>query len=306
MALRLDLGSLDWKPVDAFPAARQSMQTVVVGDEEHRVAYAIGGFGYAKDRAVTQSDVYSYDLNTSKWAKLSKGLPSARSQFGVAEWGGAVWVLGGLDYDDSRKEKDQFRHPTAVLRMDLRDPSQGFSEAGFEMREKRRAFAGAQLGSRYFLTGGIREDFQAVTACEVIDLEKKQSQDMACPRAHRLGGEMVALHDKLYLVGGTLAGKDGAREPTSAIEVYDPATNAWSTLTEKLPFESPTHLRAYAFHDGLLLYTAQHESSTVQVALVNVDAVAHGENQYASISVKATPAADLPPVPVKVSANRPR
>jgi len=295
-ALRLDLGALDWKPVDAFPAARQSMQTVVVGDEEHRVGYVVGGFGFAKDRATTQADVYSYDLGTAKWAKLAKGLPSARSQFGLGEWGGAVWVLGGLDYDDSRKEKDQFRHPTAVLRMDLREPSQGFAEAGFDLREKRRAFAGAQIGSRYFLTGGIREDFQPVTSCEVIDFEKKQSQDMACPRAHRLGGEMVALHDKLYLVGGTLAGKDGAREPTSAIEVYEPATNQWSTLTEKLPFESPTHLRAFAFHDNLLLYTAQHTGSTVQVALVNVDALAHGQSQYTNVTVKPTPDATAPSV----------
>ena len=105
---------------------------------------------------------------------------------------------------------------------------------------------------------------------------------------------MVALHDKLYLVGGTLAGKDGAREPTSAIEVYDPATNQWSTLTEKLPFESATHLRAFAFHDALLLYTAQHAGSTVQVALVNVDAVAHGQGQYASVTVKPTPDAATP------------
>jgi N-acetylneuraminic acid mutarotase len=290
---RLDLGSLDWKPLDNFPVARQSLQTAVVGDAEHRTAYAVGGFGFASAKeksASTQPDVFSFDLESQKWTKLAKGLPAARSQFGLAEWGGALWVLGGLDFDDARKETDKFRHPTAVLRLDLREPAQGFSDAGFALKEKRRAFAGAQLGAKYYLTGGIREDFESVTSCEVLDLEQKKSQEMACPSQHRLGGEMVALKDKLYLVGGTTAGTGGSREPSSLIEVYDPAANTWSTLTDKLPLETPTHLRAFAFNDDLLLYSAQFDGPKVQVALVHVAAVAAGQQKYASITLPKSPA----------------
>ncbi|MEY4551377.1 MAG: hypothetical protein RL685_7572, partial [Pseudomonadota bacterium] len=240
---RLDLGALDWKPLDAFPVARQSMQAVITGGEESRTAYVVGGFGYSKEKPTSQPDVFSYDLKSAKWNKLAKGLPGARSQFGLAEWNNSLWVMGGLDYDDARKEPEKFKHPTTVLRMDLRDPAQGFSEAGFELKEKRRAFAGALLGSRFFLTGGIREDFQPVTGCEVLDLEQKKSTEMTCPSQHRLGGELVGIEGKLYLVGGSVKGSGEDREPSKLIEVYDPATNQWSTLTDQPPLETMTHVR---------------------------------------------------------------
>ena len=290
-ALRLDLGALDWKPVDKFPVPRQSMQSLVVGDEEHRTAYAVGGFGFLNEHLATQPDVFSYDLQSAQWSKLGRGLPAARSQFGLAQWGNALWVIGGLDYDDSRKDKEQFQHPTSVLRMDLREPAQGFSDAGFAVREQRRAFAGALLGTHYYLTGGIHADFGAVTQCEVLDLEQKQSADMACPSQQRLGGELVPLQGKLYLVGGSVD-VNGSREPTSRVEVYDPATNHWSTLTEKLPLETPAHVRAFAFHDDLLLYSAQQKTAQVQVALIHVNAVAGGAAQYTNLRVTPTP--DVP------------
>jgi hypothetical protein len=203
-------------------------------------------------------------------------------------------VIGGLDYDDKRKDKEQFQHPTSVLRMDLRDPSQGFSDAGFAVREQRRAFAGALLGSKYYLTGGIREDFQPVTSCEALDLEQKKSSDMACPGVQRLGGELVPIKGKLYLVGGTTKGSGEERVPSTQIEVYDPATNHWSTLTDKLPLETSTHLRAFPFRDDLLLYSAQQKTQNVQVALIHVDAVAAGQSQYARIAVTPTRAAPDP------------
>ena len=279
--------------------ARQSLQSVVVGDAEQGVAYAVGGFGFAQEHLATQRDVFGYDLDSGKWSPLAHGLPTPRSQFGLAQWGNALWVIGGLDYDDSRKDQEQFQHPTAVLRMDLREPAQGFSDAGFALREQRRAFAGALLGSRYYLTGGIHADFQAVTNCEALDLEQKKSFDMACPSAQRLGGELVPLNGKLYLVGGSVE-NNGSRGPSSRIEVYDPATDHWSTLSEQLPLETPTHLRAFAFRDDLLLYSAQQKTANVQVALIHVAALAAGQNNYTKLSVTRTP--DPPVLAAKAAA----
>lgn len=292
-SFRLDLGNLDWKPLDNFPAARQSMQAVVTGNDEKRTAYVVGGFGYSKEKPTSQPDVFAYDLKSAKWSKLPKGLPSARSQFGLAEWNDSLWVLGGLDYDDARKDPEKFKHPTAVLRMDLRDPAQGFSEAGFELKEKRRAFAGTQIGARFYLTGGIREDFQPVTSCEVLDLEQKKSSEMACPSQHRLGGELVAIEGKLYLVGGSVKGSGEDREPSKLIEVYDPASNQWSTLTDQPPLETMTHVRAFAYFDQLLLYSAQQKDARAQVALLNPKALAAGERRLATFVVQPSP-----PLPV--------
>ena len=79
--------------------------------------------------------------------------------------------------------------------------------------------------------------------------------------------------------------------PSTQIEVYDPATNHWATLTDKLPLDTSTHLRAFPFHDDLLLYSAQQKTQNVQVALIHVAAVAAGQSQYARLTVTPTPAA---------------
>lgn len=300
-SFRLDLGALDWKPLDNFPVARQSMQAVVTGDEENRTAYVVGGFGYSKEKPTSQPDVFAYDLKSAKWSKLAKGLPSARSQFGLAEWNNSLWVLGGLDYDDARKEPEKFKLPTAVLRMDLKDPTQGFSEAGFALKEKRRAFAGAQIGARYYLTGGLTGgdagNFEPVAGCEVVDLEQKKSSEMACPSQHRLGGEMVNIEGKLYLVGGSVKGSGEEREPSKLIEVYDPATNQWSTLTDQIPLETTSQVRAFAYFDQLGLYSAQQKDAKAQVALLNPKAIAAGERKFASFTVQPSP-----PLPVVAKA----
>ena len=47
--LRLDLGALEWRQLPDFPAARQSMQALVVGKDDDR-ALVLGGFGFSGAR----------------------------------------------------------------------------------------------------------------------------------------------------------------------------------------------------------------------------------------------------------------
>lgn len=267
-AHRLDLGSLSWKAVESFPFQRQSMQTLMAGTAEKPLGLVVGGFGFRGELLGSQPDVASYDFASGKWATLGAGLPESRSQFGLIEWEKSAWIIGGLNFEAERKD-DEFRHPTGVLRLDLERPEAGFVDAGFELREMRRAFAGARLGDRYFMTGGLKQGFESVTTCEVLDLKTKTTSAMACPSRHRLGGELVALGGKLYLIGGSVQNEQGQREPTTRIESYDPGKDAWSTLSETLPLEAPKQLRAFAYGDQLLLYTANFPSPAVQVALLN-------------------------------------
>lgn len=283
-AHRLDLGSLEWKPVESFPAPRQSMQTLVTGSAEKPLGLVVGGFGFNANRLGSQPDVFSYDFAAGRWAPFAAKLPESRSQFGLIDWEGSAWVIGGLNFEAERKD-EEFRHPTAVLRIDLDQPEAGFVDAGFELGEMRRAFAGALLGDRYFMTGGLKENFESVTTCEVLDLKAKTSSAMACPSRHRLGGELVALGGKLYLVGGSVQNEQGQREPTTRIESYDPGKNAWSTLTDTLPLDAPKQLRAFAYGEHLLLYTANLPTQSVQVALLD-PALAGGQPRFLNIAVR--------------------
>jgi N-acetylneuraminic acid mutarotase len=283
-ARRLDLGSLEWKPAPDFPVPRQSMQTLVTGSEDKRVGLVVGGFGFQGERLSSQREVFSYDFAGDKWAPFSASLPEARSQFGLVDWENAAWIFGGLNYDATR-QGSEFQHPTRVLRLDLEHPEAGFTDAGFELSQMRRAFAGARLGDRYYLTGGLKQNFESVTQCESLDLKTKATAAMACPSSHRLGGELVALGDKLLLVGGSVQNAQGEREPTTRIESYDPASDKWSTLSETLPFDEPKQLQAFAYQDQLLLYTANRSTPTVQVALLNPAALAAGRTDFVNIPV---------------------
>lgn len=284
-AHRLDLGSLEWKPMADFPASRQSMQTLVTGSGDQSLGLVVGGFGWQAERLGSQPELFSYDFAAGKWAPLAAKLPESRSQFGLTEWENAAWIIGGLNFQADRKDAE-FRHPTAVLRLDLERPEAGFVDAGFELGEMRRAFAGARLGERYFMTGGLKQDFESVTTCEVLNLRTKTSAEMRCPSRHRLGGELVALGEKLYLVGGSVKNAEGQREPTTQVEVYDPARDEWSTLVEALPLQAPKQLRAFAYGDQLLLYSANLEAQAVELALIDPGALSSGQPRFSKIATR--------------------
>ncbi len=285
-AWRLDLGTMGWSQAAELPAARQSQQTVIAGSEKQPLGLAIGGFGWADGKLATQPDIFLYDFRGESWRTLNGAMPEARSQFGLATYGGRVWLLGGLNYDASREEKERFRHPMDVLQLDLGNVEAGFVSSAVSLAEPRRAFAGAQIGSHYYLTGGLAEGFGSVTTCRDLDLATGQSAEMSCPSSHRLGGELVPLDGKLYLVGGSVAGEEGKRAPTSVVEVYEPEADRWATLTESLPLDSAGQLRAFAFEGQLLLYTANREDGQAQVALLNPTALRSGQGDLVKLSLR--------------------
>ena len=103
---RLHLPSLQWQRVADFPAARQSMSTVQW--EGH--ALAVGGFGHDGKEAVSQLDAYEFDFEHGRFAQRA-GLPAgkSRTQFGLAQYGGKLWIFGGLNYDPRRKGDGELR-----------------------------------------------------------------------------------------------------------------------------------------------------------------------------------------------------
>lgn len=286
---RLDLGALEWREVPDFPKARQSMQALLTGKDGSR-ALVLGGFGFEGERLTSHDDVFSYDIMKREWSALDTAkLPAAMTQFGVAEWDDAVWVFGGMSFDGSREGPEQMRHMTRVLRLDLSADEPRFADAEIELGEPRRAFAGALLADTYYLTGGLKENFEPAASCEAVDLKAQQVSPLPCPSMHRLGGELVALGGKLYLVGGSAKAGDAERRPSAQIEVFDPAKGAWSTLPSPLPLDSAAHVRAFAFEDQLLLYSAQRSDGLVQIAFLDPAALAAGRQDYVRARVPPPP-----------------
>lgn len=284
-AARLDLGALEWRPVPEFPAARQSMQALVVGPDEES-ALVVGGFGFNGKVLGTSAEVYRHDIMKRQWALApEKKLPEGRSQFGLTQWNGALWVLGGMSFDGSRDEDSQTRHTAQILRLDVSRQDASFEDATFALREPRRAFAGAQLEGTYYVVGGLGDKFAPVTGCEAVDLGAKQSRPFPCPSQHRLAAELVALGGKLYLAGGSVADAEGKYAPSAAIEAFDPKAGSWTVLPASVPLDTPEMLRAFAYQDQLLFYSAQRIDGRVQVALLDPVALAEGRTDYVRVDV---------------------
>jgi N-acetylneuraminic acid mutarotase len=259
--LRIHLPSMRWERVTDYPVARQTMQVIT---EDERAIF-VGGFGHDGGAAVSHAEAFAYDFESGTFEPRA-GLPESRTQFGLAEHDGSLWVFGGLNYDPSRQGEAAFDHVRSVLRAPA-DLSSPFEPAGVDLPGPRRAFAGAVLGDRYYLVGGMREGFGLVDDCYAFEFERRAFTPIACPSAPRLSADLVALGGKLYLVGGSVLSEGGVT-PATTIEAFDPATGTWSTVLDELPFDGQ-HMRALAFGDRLLLVSTHDAEPRFHAAVID-------------------------------------
>ncbi|MCG8405305.1 MAG: hypothetical protein MI923_08925 [Phycisphaerales bacterium] len=265
---KVHLGSLTVSRLRDFPAAAQSMQTVVVGEGNLRRGYAVGGFGHDGSVARSQAETYRYNFRKNKWLSGPE-MPSPRTQFGMVHHDDAIWVFGGLDYDPRRQDPDQFRHLSEVLRWDLNGSEDKFVRTDYELPRPRRAFAAATLGNRYYLVGGMRENFKPVPECDVFDFETKSWKSIPAPARPRVSPELLVLNGQLYLAGGMSPDDSGRLETNRSIEIFDPKAEKWSMLIDELP-EKVDYLRMFAFGARLLIYSTHCEQTdAVKILLVD-------------------------------------
>jgi N-acetylneuraminic acid mutarotase len=249
-ARRLHLPTLRWEQLAPYPENRQTM-AVIATDDTHFVS--VGGFGIpdAGGEAVAHNESFVYDVTAGTWSP-APALGLGRTQFALTRApGGELLVMGGLNYDPSREGMAAFQHLTTVEQRAL--DGAAFTDAGFALPRVRRAFGGEALGERFFLVGGMRDNFQLVSECEVFSFTTRDFAPMACPSETRLSPQLVALGGRLVLVGGSVVSGQDATS-TRAIEVYDTETNTWAASELTLPFES-THVRAFAYRDRVLVVT---------------------------------------------------
>ena len=260
-ARKLHIGTLSWEPMKPYPVKRQAIQTEM--DDKQRVGVATGGFGHDGQKARPHAESFVYGFDSDTWTARPGTLPVARSQFELVRVGDELWVFGG----HSGVVDGSFRFPDAVLVSKIDDPGAPFVDSGVKLPRSRRAFGGALLDGRYYLVGGMGKELQVVDTCDVFDMKKRTWSTIPAPHKNRIAPRVVAIGGKLYVAGGaTLVDDEAIPEPS--IEVYDPGTNTWSVLIDKLPIDT-THMHMFAFRDRLLIYTAHNEDARVHIMIVD-------------------------------------
>lgn len=261
---RLHLPSLRWFPLAPLAEPRQSLETVALGEG----AIALGGFGHDEDAPRTYADAFVLEEGGT-FRLVRDALPSSRTQFGTAVHDGAVWVFGGLSYDDALPEAERFTHLATVLRCPITESGElGTCEAAGTLPGTRRAFAGAALGDRYYVVGGMRDGFAPIEDCAVFDFTTRESEAFACPSHVRISATMLALGGRLVLVGGS-ASQGNALGPDRSVEVLDPDTGTWSTAIDVLPFD--THQGRWTVAQGqLVMIETQSRAARATIAWVDL------------------------------------
>jgi Galactose oxidase, central domain len=254
-AAKISLGSLEATALPPLPEPRQSAELVIAANGRKSEIYLLGGIGPLGDVSRTKGDAFRFDPAGSQWTKLERVIPDSRGMFRAAAMNGAIWIFGGNIWDGDMSHPGSM--PAEVLRWDLAGEKPGFVATGKQLPRPRRSFAGAVLGKKYYLVGGLGADMKIVAPVDVFDFESGQWSSIAAPTP-RLFAELAELGGKLYLAGGYTATKNGHFEPASSMEVYDPSANAWSTVLDSLPV-SPQDLKVRSVQGRLLLYSLDRD-----------------------------------------------
>ncbi|HAW96383.1 MAG TPA: hypothetical protein DCX60_08915 [Phycisphaerales bacterium] len=265
---KMNLATMTWRKCSEYPMPRQSIQTLM--SDDMTTGFALGGFGYGEDAAHTHVEGCSYDFKTNSWEVTGPHLPVSRSQFGLAQHGDEYWVFGGLDYDPRREEGDQFRHLEEVMMADTGEGDETFKESGITLPNTRRAFGGVTVGDKYYMIGGMTDDFELVSPCDVFDFTTRTWSEIAPPERTRLSPEAVVIDGNIFIAGGMSPKADGSGiEPNKSLEMYDTETGEWSMVVEELPF-ALRHITMMPYRGQLLVFSSHESSSNMaHVVLIN-------------------------------------
>ncbi len=262
--------SITWTTRAANPIIRaEALRAVVDGK-----LYTFGGF-MGDDGPVKRSDVYNPVANS--WTQIAD-LPTRLTHAGVAVDGHDVYLVGGYTGIGATGYNQNFG-VTQVWKYNT-DSNQYTAVTALPAG---RAGGGAAVINHvlYYFSG---DDSNRLNAVETyaIDLTNsnaswEQRADIPDARSH-MG--YVTLDGKIYTMGGQ-HGNDENLTTVATVNVYDPGTNAWSTLAP-LPVAVSHIASAAVVLDGRIIIAGgetQHEMPTNRMTIYDP-----GTNVWSSLT----------------------
>ncbi len=239
-----------------FPVHRQSLKTIMISQGEKDFAFAFGGFGNSGDGEHTQDGILKFNPKKERWQELETVLPQSITQFGICEYDEKVWLFGGLHYDKRRAQEEAFQHSKNIFIFDPETESISTGEA--QLPRTRRAFGGTLLNNRFYLVGGMRENFEPVKECDVYNFAKNQWESIPSPSQVRISPELIAFENELWLLGGSSRNAEGKLAPNRSLEVFDFEKSTWTTKLEEIP-NLPSHAQVSHWGKGLIIFSTHNE-----------------------------------------------
>ncbi|MDX5365637.1 MAG: hypothetical protein LPK88_04345 [Alphaproteobacteria bacterium] len=210
-----------WREGAPMTTGRAFAGGALIGTE----LYVVGGDSTSGPR----TDAEIYDIRGDIW-RAAPALPSGLLQFGMAEFGGRLYVAGG--YEAPPPERPQFgmldeaAQPAAVpgdtARALVYDPKVGTWVSIASMPAPRAGHGFVVVGDWIYALGGRGEAASRVWA---YDPSANSWQQVGDPMpGPRVAAAYAAANGRIYAIGGLIDGNATAR-----VDIFDPATGRWQS-----------------------------------------------------------------------------
>jgi N-acetylneuraminic acid mutarotase len=209
-----------WAELAPMPTARAGLGVAVVNGK----IYAIGGLNNNTYLSVNEE----YDPSTNSWTTKAP-MPTARSGFAIAVYDRKIYVFGGTT-GDSTSGFSGFTGKTEVY-----DPSTNTWKTKASMLTPRADLSAGVVDGKIYLIGGkqyVSSElyYKESDVNEVYDpTADSWSNGTAVPIA-TFGYGSAVVDNKIYIIGGgTQFWEKYDLTYVTANQVYDPATDKWSS-----------------------------------------------------------------------------
>lgn len=276
-----------WLPVASMPTARRALAAVTLNGK----IYAVGGDLGSSATVIGTLEIYDPVANT--WT-TGAPMPTARSYLAAAVANGKIYAVGGLSASN-----------TSLSTVEVYDPATNAWSTLTSMPTARLALAAAGVNGRIYAFGGIANwptNLAPTTILEVYNPTTNSwtsSTTPVCkgcvpgpapmPGVAGSGISYLAAavaNGKIYAVGG-----DDGGTATNPLQVYDPAANAWSSLTS---MPTPRRELAASVANGKIYAIGGNAGSgPTLTCLSTVEAYDPGANTWTEAAGLSSPTSDL-------------
>jgi N-acetylneuraminic acid mutarotase len=183
--------------------------------------YAMGGYPFSR---VTVKTVQVYDIATNTWS-YGPMLPAPNNHGMAAAVNGKVYLIGG------QLTADQEGYVNTVYEL---DPAVGSWVTKAPMPTMRSGGVAVVSGGKIYVAGGRVPQGADFAVFDPVANTWETLPNLPTQRNHITG---VEINGRIHIVGGRL-GNGLSPLKTSVHEVYDPATNLWTTAAPMLSARS--------------------------------------------------------------------
>jgi N-acetylneuraminic acid mutarotase len=193
----------------------------------HNSAAVAAGKLYSFGGPSTQTFVYD-ELNDS-WSEVASMLFFHVLTPAVGVFNDKIYVAGGVNGGVGNSKQNQ---------VEVYDPVANTWTALQPMRFGRNHCGGAFINGKFYVVGGRRR-FIAFDTNEVYDPQTDTWATQAPMPTARAGIGVAAVNGELFVFGGeTYDPNGGGGEVHGEVEIFNPATNTWRSLS---PMPNPRH-----------------------------------------------------------------